>query len=34
MTQPGKPKLNVLIEHFNRTYCTEILNSHLFRMLR
>ncbi|EFE0650604.1 transposase [Escherichia coli] len=31
--QPGKPKLNALIEHFNRTYCTKTFNFHLFRML-
>ncbi|EOC5710642.1 integrase core domain-containing protein [Salmonella enterica] len=31
--QPGKPKKNVFIARFNRTYCTEILNSYLFRTL-
>lgn len=31
--QPGKPKKNVFIERFNRTYRTEILNSYLFRTL-
>lgn len=31
--QSGKPKKNVFIERFNRTYRTEILNSYLFRTL-
>lgn len=31
--QPGKPKKNVFITRFNRTYRTEILNSYLFRTL-
>lgn len=31
--QPGKPKKNVFIARFNRTYRTEILNSYLFRTL-
>lgn len=31
--QLGKPKKNVFIERFNRTYRTEILNSYLFRTL-
>ncbi len=31
--QPGKPKKNVFITRFNRTYRTEILYSYLFRTL-
>lgn len=31
--KPGKPMQNAFIEHFTRTYRTEILDFYLFRML-